>query len=63
MELCDNCGNAFEKEQEFREHIRKQHSVACEDLDLCDKQINQESMIDFIDNQHIAMNREGERRM
>ena len=33
MELCDNCGNAFEKEQEFREHIRKEHSVACEDLD------------------------------
>ena len=39
------CGKAFEKEEEFREHIRTEHAVAYEKFDLCDKQINQESLL------------------
>ena len=51
-ELCDKCGKAFEKEEDFREHIRTEHKVVYENDNLCDKQFNQESL----SNKHLEMN-------
>ena len=50
----------FEKEEEFREHIREEHPVDCEHFDLCDTDQTRKS-VDLTDNQPPAMNQEGER--